>query len=310
MLYFSDIMKNEIIVKIPATSANMGSGFDCIGIALDIWNSIKVKEIPGSSSKVILSGQGEESLDTNEDNLTLRSFNQLFKELNLTPPIVSIECNNQIPLARGIGSSSAALVGGLYAANVYAGNPLNKYDLLKIAGLEEGHIDNVAPAIFGGMQIGIHENDLINVTNVPIHSNDLKAVLFVPNVPMLTSEARGLLDDKVLRSDAVFNIARSALLVHSFITGEWDNLLYATQDMMHQPYRQKMFFPMKNIIRAALNSGAAGAFLSGAGSTILAFCTDREYTIGYEMADAAMKSGVEGEILVTKPSLQGVYNEN
>ena len=303
-------MKNEIIVKVPATSANMGSGFDCIGIALDIWNSIKVREISEPSSKVIISGQGEKSLDTNEDNLILGSFNQIFKELDLTPPIVSIECDNQIALARGMGSSSAALVGGLYAANVYAGNPFNKYDLLKIAGSIEGHIDNIAPAIFGGMQIAIYENDFIHVTNVPIHSNDLKAVLFVPDVPMLTFKAREILDDKILRSDAVFNISRSALLVHSFITGDWDNLLYATQDMMHQPYRQKMFFPMKNIIRAALNAGAAGAFLSGAGSAILAFCTDREYTIGYEMADAAMNSGVEGEILVTKPSLQGVYNEN
>ena len=303
-------MKNEIIVKIPATSANMGPGFDCIGIALDIWNSIKVKDISEPSSKVIISGQGEKSLDTNEDNLILRSFNQIFKELDLTPPIVSIECDNQIVLARGMGSSSAALVGGFYAANVYAGNPFKKYDLLKMAALIEGHIDNIAPAIFGGMQIGIYENDLLHVTNVPIHSNDLKAVLFVPDVPMLTSEARGILDNKILRSDAIFNISRSALLVHSFITGDWDNLLYATQDMMHQPYRQKMFFPMKNIIRAALDSGAHGAFLSGAGSAILAFCTDREYTIGYEMADAAMKSGIEGEILVTKPSLQGVYNEN
>ena len=302
-------MKNEIIVKVPATSANMGSGFDCIGIALDIWNTVKVKELSSSSSKVRISGYGEDTLPTNQDNLVLQSFNRYFHEIDQPPPIVSIECNNQIALARGTGSSSAALVGGLYAANVYGGNLLSKHDLVDIAGRVEGHIDNVAPAIFGGMQIGIFQDDLIDVTNVPIYSDDLKAVLFVPDVAMETESARNVLGEKVLRKDAIFNISRSALLIQSFVTGEWANLTYATQDRMHQPARQKIFFPMKNIIRAALNSGAFGAYLSGAGSTILAFCVDREYTIGYEMADAAMKSGISGEIVVTKPSSKGVYHE-
>jgi homoserine kinase len=303
-------MKNAITVKVPATSANMGPGFDCIGIALDIWNSIRVNKTTESSSQVNILGKGQEILDTNEDNLVLKSFNHLFTRLDQKPPIVSIECDNKIPLASGMGSSSAALVGGLYAANAYAGNPFSKHELLDIAAEREGHIDNVAPAIFGGMQIGIYEDDLTHVTNVPIHSNDLKAILFVPDVPMLTSEARALLEDQVSRTAAIFNIARSALLVHAFITGEWDNLVYATQDMIHQPYRQKTFFPMKNIIRAALNSGAVGAFLSGSGPTVLAFCLDREYTIGYEMADAAMRSGVNGEILVTKATQKGVFDEN
>tara|TARA_Y100000996_G_scaffold415511_1_gene410695 strand:+ start:19 stop:930 length:912 start_codon:yes stop_codon:yes gene_type:complete len=302
-------MENQIIVKVSATSANMGSGFDCIGIALDIWNTVKVQESSGPYSKVHISGYGDESLPKNEDNLVIKSFNKLFFEIGQSPPVVSIECDNQIALARGTGSSSAALVGGLYSANIYAGNPLSKNELLLIAAKEEGHIDNIAPAIFGGMQIGIFEQDLIHTTEVPIYSDELKAVLFVPDTNMKTNEARGVLEEKVLRSDAVFNISRSSLLVHSFITGQWDNLRYATQDMLHQPQRQKLFFPMKNIIRAALNTGALGAYLSGAGSSILAFCTDREYTIGYEMADAAMKSGINGEIIVTTFSKQGVYHE-
>ena len=122
---------------------------------------------------------------------------------------------------------------------------------------------------------------------------------------MPTEEARGLLQNEVPRSDAVFNIGRAALLVRAMVTGDLERLDIATDDLLHQPARQSIFFPMKNIIRAALGAGALGAFLSGAGSTVLALATENEFTIGYEMADAAAKSGIDGEVRITRPTTEG-----
>ncbi|MYE54470.1 MAG: hypothetical protein F4X34_04650 [Chloroflexi bacterium] len=158
----------------------------------------------------------------------------------------------------------------------------------------------------GGCRIVVSDNGgfLTQLINVP---DELKAVLFVPEVPMPTEEARGLLPQTIDRQDAVFNIGRTALLVNALASGNLRHLQVATEDMLHQPARQKIFFPMKNIFRAALSAGALGVFLSGAGSSVLALARDREYTIGYEMADAAMKSGVEGAIKVTQPTELGAH---
>jgi homoserine kinase len=228
-------------------------------------------------------------------------------EIGQRIPKVTLECENNIPLSRGLGSSSAAIVGGLVAGNEYAGRPLGKNELVRIAAEMEGHPDNVVAACLGGMQIGIYDKEDLITAAVSVPEN-ISVVLYVPDVSMPTEEARNILDSNISRDDAVFNIGRAALIVQSMLTGELANLRYATQDVIHQPYRQEIFFPMKNIIRAAMEAGALGAFLSGAGSTILALCTEREYTIGYEMADAGMKSGLSGEIVVTKPSSLGAHS--
>ena len=296
-------MNPKVIVNIPATSANMGPGLDCLGIALDVWNTVKVFD---GNSSVDVNGYGEEVLPRDETNLVYKGFAEFFRVIDQAVPPVKLVCENNIKLARGMGSSSAALVGGLSAANSYAGNLKSDYEILNIAASWEGHPDNVAPAIFGGMQICLYDNHelIVSSVNVP---DDIMAVLFVPEQPMPTEKARKLLSPEISRSDAIYNISRSALLVQAFTTGDMSKLRYATQDKLHQPARQKLFFPMNNIIRAAMDAGALGAFLSGAGSAILAFCRGREYTVGYEMADAAMKSGIDGDILVTIPSVKGVY---
>ena len=296
----------EITVRSPATSANMGPGFDSLGIALDVWNSVTVHQENKLGNSVLVRGKGEESLSSGKDNLVFQSFSRLFEEIGDVVPNVLLECDNQIELSRGMGSSSASLASGLFAANEYAGSPLKINELVQIAAKMEGHPDNVAPALLGGMQIGIYEESEVITASVPIPEK-LSAVLYVPNVPMPTEEARNLLKPLVSRTDAVYNIGRVALMVQSMVTGELDNLRYATQDMLHQPERQGIFFPLKNIIRAAMNSGALGAFLSGSGSSVLAFCLNREYTIGYEMADAGMKSGLDGEIVITRPTITGTH---
>ena len=251
-------------------------------------------------------GEGRDSLSTADDNLVYRCFSRVYEGLGLPVPQVRISCENEIPLGRGLGSSAAAVAGGLLAGSSLSGANLSRERVLELAAEIEGHPDNAAAAVMGGCRIVVSDGNgfLTESVNVP---DELKAILFVPEVPMPTEEARGLLPSMVDRQDAVFNIGRTALLVNALASGNLRHLGIATEDMLHQPARQKIFFPMKNIFRAAMSAGALGVFLSGAGSSVLALARDREYTIGYEMADAAMKSGIEGAIKVTQPTALGAH---
>lgn len=303
----------RVTVRVPATTANMGPGFDCLGMALDIWNTIVV-EIDGVETEdakagagiVSISGEGKDSLSTSDDNLVFSSFRRIYDGIGLPVPEVRMTCENEIPLGRGLGSSAAAVAGGLLAGSVLSGANLSHERILELAAEIEGHPDNAAAAVMGGCRIVVSNGGgfLTESISVP---EELKAILFVPDVPMPTEEARELLPKMIDRQDAVFNIGRTALLVNALASGNLRHLGVATEDMLHQPARQELFFPMKNIFRAAMAAGALGVFLSGAGSSVLALALDREYTIGYEMADAAMKSGVDGAIKVTQPAALGAH---
>ena len=294
---------SKLTVRVPATSANMGPGFDCLGIALDIWSSVTV-EVGERGFQI--HGHGENELPRDETNLVWSSIARIFHETGRRMPDISLTCYNGIPTTRGLGSSSAALVAGLMAGNELCDNPFHKSDLLQIAADVEGHPDNVAPALFGGMQIAVSHQGVVVNAPVPAPEN-LSAVLYVPDSPMPTEEARDLLGSDVPRTDAVFNIGRAALLVRAMASGDLRRLDIATEDRLHQPARQTIFFPMNNIIRAAMGAGALGAFLSGAGSTVLALATEKEFTIGYEMADAAVKSGLNGDVVITRPTNLGAH---
>ena len=296
-------MVDSVTVRVPATSANMGPGFDCLGLALDIWSEVQV-DLGGSGVEV--SGEGKDSLARDRENLVYRSIERAFAEAGKAMPDVGVACRNDIPLGRGLGSSSAAVVGGLVAGNELCGRPLSDDSLLALAARIEGHPDNSAAALLGGCRIVVGDGDRLVTALVPV-PEDLSAVLFIPEVPMSTEQARGLLPPVVDRADAVHNIGRAALLVNALATGDLSQLRVATEDRLHQPARQTIFPAMRNIFRSALDAGALGVFLSGAGSTVLALARGRELTIGCEMADAADKSGVDGTIRVTKPSPRGAH---
>jgi homoserine kinase len=296
-------MHSYASVRVPATTANLGPGFDCLGLALDLWNTVRLERGP---SGVQVSGEGAESLSRGDDNLVCRAAAALFREIGGAAPDIAVVCHNDIPLARGLGSSAAAVVGGLVAANALCGEPLSRPDLMRLAVEMEGHPDNVAPALLGGCQVSVMDGDDVVTSAVPLPEG-LRAVLFVPEQPMPTAQARALLPLRVSRDDAVFNIGRTALLVSALATGDLDAVRVATQDRLHQPYRSVLFPSMRLIIQAALDAGAAGAFLSGAGSTVLALARGREMTIGFEMTDAADKAGVAGEVRVVEVSATGAH---
>ena len=295
-------MKHRLTVRVPATTGNLGPGFDCLGMALDIWNTIQVEV---GESGFDIAGEGADLLPRGGANLTYRSFRLALDEAGHPIPDVRITCRNEIPLARGLGSSSAAVVGGLVAGNEVGGRRLPEQRLLELAVEVEGHPDNAAPALFGGCQIVVGNGANLITCHVPV-PEDLRAVLFIPDISMPTDQARALLPAEVPRRDAVYNMGRVALLVRAFATGDLAYLATATEDRLHQPARQQIFPAMKNIFRAAMSAGALGVFLSGAGSTVLALTKGKEFTVGYEMADAANKSGVGGRVKVTRPSNQGV----
>ena len=297
-------------VKAPATTANMGPGYDCLGMALDVWNTIEVEVLDSGEPVVEVTGEGAGELGTGRDNLVYRSLEFLFQDAGQEMPLVRIRCDNAIPLARGMGSSAAAIAGGLVAANAICSQDYTPNDLLEMAATIEGHPDNVAAAVLGGMQLVISDKTeegsrLYAVSiNVP---PELRAVVFVPQVRIATEDARAVLPEKVTVADAVHNMGRVGLLVASMATNHPEYLAIATQDLLHQPYRQPLFPAMKVIFKAALDAGALGVFLSGSGSTVLALTQGREMTVAYEMAEAARQASVEGNVSVTQPTVRGAH---
>ncbi|MBI2873133.1 MAG: homoserine kinase [Chloroflexi bacterium] len=296
--------RRSVTVQVPATTANLGPGFDVLGMALDTWNQVGIRM--GGPAGVSVCGEGVEKLSRSRDNLVYRAACRLFAEVGQSEPELSIACKNAIPLARGLGSSAAAVVGGLVAANALLGEPLPQERLLLLATEMEGHPDNVAPALLGGCRIVVRDGDRLIAAAVPLPA-DLRCVVYVPDQPLSTDEMRRVLAREVTREEAVFNMGRVALLVNALATGDLGLLAVATQDRLHQPARQEVFPAMKHIIRAAMEAGALGAFLSGSGSSVLALTKDREMTIGYEMADAASKANAPGTFKVMCPSAQGAH---
>ena len=298
-------MPQQVTVLVPATTANLGPGFDCLGMALDIWNRIEVS--PGGTAGVHVEGEGGDSLSAGTDNLVYRAAQRYYQESGADMPPLSITCHNQIPLARGLGSSSAAIVGGLLAASAAAGESQPDMDLVwRLAADMEGHPDNITPALFGGCQIVVRDGETLVHAPIPV-PDGLQAVLFIPETPMPTDQARGLLSPDVSREDAVYNLGRVGLLVNALATGRLEDLKVATQDRLHQPARQTLLPVMRLLLQSALDGGALGAFLSGAGSTVMALTRGSAMTVAYEMADTANKAGVPGDIKITRPSAKGAH---
>ncbi|MDP2949264.1 MAG: homoserine kinase [Chloroflexota bacterium] len=283
---------NRITVRAPATTANLGPGFDCLGMALDLW------------AEVVVSA-AEEPMPPPSDpigSLAVEAARRLFSHVGTKPPSgLSAECTRPIPVARGLGASAVARAAGLLAANSLLGEPLDREEMLALGAELEGHADNMAPTLFGGLQVAVRDGESVAHVGLTVPAG-LKAVLFVPDQEMPTQESRQVLPQQLSRQDAIYNIGRAALLVAALASGRLDLLDVATQDRLHQPARAKIFPAMQAIFQAAREAGALGAFLSGGGSTILALACQGEESIGRAMAEAAAREGVGGETMITAPS--------
>ena len=299
-------MRN-IAVKIPATSANLGPGFDCLGLALNLWNTVRIGINDDSeNSEIKIIGYGSGDLPTDHTNLVLKSILNIYGHVDIPAPNFVIHCDNLIPLRRGLGSSAAAIVGGCLAANYLLGEILSIEEVLLIASEIEGHSDNVAPALMGGIRIVGKDNSTLTTAPIPI-PNKLKTVLFIPDTGVDTLESRYSLPSMVPYDDVVFNLSRIAFLVNALATERLEDLFLGTQDRLHQPHRIPLAPPTRLIMQEAMTAGALGVFLSGSGPTVLALARGREMTIAYEMAEAARKANFKGNIMITDISTNGAY---
>lgn len=287
----------SVTVRVPATSANLGPGFDCLGLALDLWAEVTVT----TESDAVTSP------DDPAARMVVESARAAFPRAGrAAPERLAAVYKKQVPVARGLGASACARAAGILAANTLLASPLPPEELLALGSELEGHADNMAPALFGGFQVVVREGEQWLHASVSLPEG-LKAVLFVPDFHMSTDESRKLLPQSLSRQDAVHNIGRAALLVAALASGRLELLDAATRDRLHQPARAKIFPAMEKIFAAARESGALGAFLSGGGSTILALASGGEEAIGRAMAAAAAQQGVTGEILLTAPASRGAF---
>jgi len=290
----------SVTVLTPATSANLGPGFDSLGLALQLYNRFEVQIGQGDPQQPVIRVEGPlgAGLSTGPDNLFFRAFASLYADRQAELPHVQISMTIAIPPGCGLGSSATAVVGGLVAANALLhlqGKDVPKDELLEPAvAIEAGnHPDNVAPALFGGLVATTNMNGKIHAVKTRF-PDALKAVIFTPSFPMDTVAGRKLLPASYSKADVTFNTGRVALLLTALQTGRYELIGEAMQDRLHQPYRQTLFPAMPEIIQAAIDAGAHGASLSGGGSSLIALASSNFSSILRAMQETARSLGVEG----------------
>lgn len=290
----------RVFVRVPATSANLGPGFDTLGVALGLYNDIRMQASgPWSRRRaklaleVVVTGEGAETLPRDARNLVIKSAFRVFANARRWPRTLQVSLYNRIPLSRGLGSSAAAVAGGLSAANALVGSPLSSQALLNLAAGMEGHPDNVAPALFGGFCVSAMTHGGVQFLRWPMPSG-LTAVVCSPETMLKTRKARDVLPARVPFSAAVHTSSRVAMLMGAILQRRWDLLALAMDDVLHQPARAKLVPGLAGVIAAAHSAGAYGAALSGAGSSVIALCPPRSAArVGRAMNAVFVRRGVD-----------------
>lgn len=254
-----------IRIDIPATSANLGSGFDSLGIALTMKNRVWMEE----SDTLEISCTDHVKVPTDSSNLIFWAASHLYEICGKKLPGLKIIQENNIPMARGLGSSSACIVAGILGANRFMGNPMSETDLINLAAKIEGHPDNTSPALSGGLVASAMEGERVYSVSVPV-SDKIRFALMIPPFELKTEKARGVLPKDYSREDAVYNLSRSGLMTASLFSGKLENLRVAVQDRIHQPYRSGLIENYDNVFRMSYELGSLGTYVSGAGPTIIA----------------------------------------
>jgi len=286
---------SEVLVHVPATTANIGPGFDCLAMALDLWNDLSI-DLAGEGLTIRIHGEGQDCLPRNESNLVWQAMQRVFTLTGCqTPENISLLCNNQIPLSSGLGSSAAAVLVGLLGANELCGSPLSRQQLLALAVEMEGHPDNAAAAMAGGLVlVGNTGMRLITypLGMLRVGGEPLQTAVVLPDFQLSTHAARAALPTAVPLADAVYNNAMTALVIQALLEGDMELLGEVMQDRLHQPYRLKLIPGSEAAIRAARESGAAAAVLSGAGPAVIAFGLEDMRSAAEAMVSAFDQAGL------------------
>jgi homoserine kinase len=291
-----------IKIRVPATSANLGPGFDCLGLALNIWNEVTFE--PGEKLTYHVTGEGAEKLNKGTRNLLTKAFALLYEVCGKEMKSVKIRAQNEIPMSSGLGSSAAAIVAGLFGANEMLGKPLSENEILKLAIEMEGHPDNAAPALLGGLVVSVMSGAEIITRRYEVPQ--LTIVIVKPNVDWPTRVARAVLPKSVSRADAVYNIGRATLVVDALRNGDLDLLQKIMDDRIHQSYRLRHISGGMAAYKVAKQFGAAA--LSGAGPSIINFVPpENAEHAKREIAQVFQERGIETREIITRPSTMGVH---
>jgi len=256
-------------VSVPATSANLGPGFDSLGLAISLKNQVIIK--PAKFHSVSLKGEGASNPVLKDNNMFISIFNDFYHNLSHKKRHFRFEFFNEIPLSRGLGSSSAVIVSAIASAYAIEGIKLEKPKLLNLALAYESHPDNITPAVMGGFNVAtVHDNEVRFINkSIP---NILKAIVVIPNRPISTQLSRKTLPYKYSKEDVIFNISHSSLLTAAFMSEEWKMLRSASLDKVHQKYRMKQMPELFDVQKTALRAGSLMSTLSGSGSTLFSIC--------------------------------------
>ncbi len=290
------MINRSVSIRVPATSANLGPGFDAVGLAVGMFATIHISvetDSPGSRP------------DPMRRMVTSAVRAAYQRAGSHSPRGIEVRVESEIPLGRGLGASAAARGAGIVGANELLGRPLDDAAMLEVGTELEGHADNMAPALFGGLQVSAVDGARVARVGVPLPAG-LKCVGFVPDFSMPTHETRNLLPKRLSREDAVFNSSRAALLVAALSTGQWDVLNVATEERLHQRPRSQLFPRMFDLFQTALDAGAYAAYLSGGGSTVMSFCdASRADAARDALVAAAARFEIDGRPFIVDPCPTG-----
>jgi homoserine kinase len=296
----------RVHVRVPATSANLGPGFDALGLALALYNEVTASE--ADTVSVTIEGEGAGRLSTGAENVVARAVRHAYDAAGRPFKGVALTCVNRVPTARGLGSSAAAWVGGLVAGNALLGGPLSREALLALAARAEGHPDNVTAALLGGLTVSCALGEgRIAAISLPV-PGAVRWVVLVPETTSATAEARAVLPPTYSRADAVFNVQRVSLLLAALQSGRFDLLGAALDDRIHQPYRLRLFPWMTAVADAARAAGALGCVLSGAGPSLLAAVRDDADVVARSMEGALAAAGVRGRACAFAVDTEGAMS--
>lgn len=298
----------KVTIRVPATSANCGPGFDTLGLACTLYNEATYEIVDTKGFQLDVTGEGSSYLKPYGRNLAFASFLRIWNKITNNQRIgLKVTMTNRIPMSRGLGSSSSAIVAGLYAANCLCDNYYTKEQLLEFATEIEGHPDNVAPALFGGFTISYMQNDKAESLRL-VPAKPLKFIAVVPSSKLPTSLARQAIPIVVPHKDAVYNTSRASLLVGSLLSGRYEFLTAALEDKLHQPYRANLIPGLNEVFVAAKAAGAYNAIISGAGSTVMAYADPQAdcVAIAKAMMDEFSKIGEKCVYHILDLDLDGV----
>lgn len=303
-----EAMAKEIHIRVPASTANLGPGFDCLGMALGLYHRLTVVEGEGKGLEIRAHGEGAADVALDERNIVYQALVEVLGETGYVPGRLLLESHNDIPLACGLGSSAAALLAGLAAGLLLSGKCLEWRHLIELGTGNEGHPDNIVPCALGGFTVAVVKGGEV-IWNRLEPPEQLKGIVAIPDFRLPTREAREALPKRVDFADAVANLGRVGLLVAGMAGGALELLRAGMEDRLHQPYRAELIPGMEEVCGAALEAGALGAALSGAGPAMLALVDGDRKEVGEAMKEAWKGRGIAARTLTLDVDREGLQGE-